>query len=230
MRYLLLFTLLFSGNAFTQCKTYIIGAKGDTLNCVDQKNMKQGRWIIHRESLRGEPGYEEEGVYKDDKKEGTWRKYSLMGDVLAIENYKWGYKNGVCRYFNLAGLTREESWKAVNPENPYDTIEVPDLVDPYKVEMKVVKIEGTSVKHGTWNYYDPERGTIIRTEEYFLDQLQDPKKKLFAAGPTEANVEDSSLQASKPDSKKKPAEVLQYEKKHANKKKVRVRDGATGVN
>lgn len=153
-----------------------------------------------------------------------------MGDLLAIENYKWGYKNGTCRYFNLAGLVREESWKAVNPDNPYDTVEVPDLVDPYKVDLKVVKIEGTSVKHGTWTYYDPQMGTITKTEEYFLDKLQSPNKKLLVADAGADVATDSSLQAAKPDAKNKHAEVLQYEKKHSGKKKIRVRDGATGVN
>ncbi|MGN6615996.1 MAG: toxin-antitoxin system YwqK family antitoxin [Ilyomonas sp.] len=231
MRYLFLFTLLiFSAAASAQCKTFKIGVKGDTLNCVDKNDLKQGKWVVYTESLRGEPGFDEEGVFKDGKKEGVWRKYSLMGDLIAIENYKWGYKNGTCRYFNLAGLMREENWKAVNPDNPYDTVEVPDLVDPYKVDLKVVKIEGTSVKHGTWTYYDPQMGTITKTEEYFLDKLQSPNKKLLAKDVDANAATDSSLQAAKPDAKNKPAEVLQYEKKHSGKKKIRVRDGATGVN
>src|SRR5262245_36579661 len=94
--------------ASSQYKSYIIGVKGDTLNRVDQHNLKQGRWVTRVESLRGEPGYDEEGVYRDGKKEGLWRRYSLMGDVLAKENYKWGVKNGICSYYTLYGLEREE--------------------------------------------------------------------------------------------------------------------------
>lgn len=227
MRWMLILLTLISFHAYSQCRTYKIGVKGDTLNCTDVNNLKQGKWVVHVESLRGEPGYEEEGVYKDGKKEGTWRVYNLMGDLTAIENYRWGFKNGISRYFNLSGLIREESWKAKNPEVPYDTVEVPDLVDPYKVEMKVVKIEGSTVKQGTWKYYDPANGTIIKTEEYFLDQLQAPKSAFQTASDV---TTDSSAVAKKPDGKNKPPEVLQYEKKNAGKKKIRVRDGATGVN
>jgi len=207
----------------------MIGVKGDTLNRVDQNNLKQGRWVTHVESLRGEPGYEEEGIYKDGKKEGVWRTYNLMGDLLSTENYKWGYKNGSCSYYNLYGLLREESWKAIDPKNPYDTIDVPDLYTD-AVYKRVVKVEGFTVKHGTWNYYDPQTGAIVKSEEYVLDKLVDPKKKNTAL----ANGKNISDSTSLPKdttltSKVKPKEVLEYEKKNSNKKKIKVRDGTTAV-
>lgn len=227
MRWLVFICLMLSVSSHAQWKSYIIGVKGDTLNRVDQKNFKQGRWSTHIESLRGEPGYIEEGVYIDNKKEGLWRTYSLMGDLLSMENYRWGYKNGACTYYNLWGMVREESWKATNPENPYDTVDVPDL-NSDAVYKRVVKVDGYTVKHGTWNYYDPQTGTIVKTEEYFLDKLVDPSKK---NGAFTKNGVDSST--AKKDtlvtSKVKPKEVLEYEKKNSNKKKIKVRDGATGV-
>ncbi|HXL57136.1 MAG TPA: hypothetical protein VN958_12805 [Chitinophagaceae bacterium] len=94
MRWLFFVCSIISLSSYGQWKSFALGVKGDTLNRVDQNNLKQGPWVTHVESLRGEPGYEEEGVYKDGKKEGTWRMYNLMGDLLAKENYKWGYKNG----------------------------------------------------------------------------------------------------------------------------------------
>src|SRR3954452_3664142 len=118
--------------SFAQCKTYIIGVKGDTLNCTDYAGMKQGKWVVKTPALRGEPGYDEEGVFKNDKKEGFWRRYSDQGDILAIEGYKYGYKDGVSQYFSLQGIIREESWRAINPAHPYDTIRVYDLKDPDK--------------------------------------------------------------------------------------------------
>ena len=29
------------------------------------------------------------------------------------------------------------------------------------------------MKHGTWTYYDPEWGTILKTEDYWIDKLRD---------------------------------------------------------
>ena len=172
MRISLLLVCLFSFSyANSQWKSYLISVKGDTINCLDKADLKQGPWVVHVDELRGEPGYEEEGYFQDNKREGTWRKYNLQGDLLAVENYKWGEKDGKQQYFTpLGDLLREESWRATNPENPYDTISVPDLYDSHKYETKIVKLEVASVAHGTWTYYDPQSGFIIKTEKYFFGQ------------------------------------------------------------
>ena len=72
----LLFLLIASSflvHADAQYKTYKISVKGDTINAIDQHGLKQGKWVVHVDPLRGEPGYEEEGVFKNNKKEGHWR-------------------------------------------------------------------------------------------------------------------------------------------------------------
>ena len=103
------------GKGFAQWKDFTISPKGDTLNCLDKQDRRQGRWVNHFDELRGEPGYEEEGVYKNGRKEGTWRLYSLQGDLIGVEFYKWGNKDGVCQYFGINGtLLREEGWRALN--------------------------------------------------------------------------------------------------------------------
>ena len=103
----------------------MIGARGDTLNCVDRQDRKQGKWVNHVDEVRGEPGYEEEGEYKNNRKEGPWRIYTLQGDLLGVEYYKWGNKDGVCQYFAPSGaLLKEESWRALNPDKASDTLQV----------------------------------------------------------------------------------------------------------
>ena len=68
-----------------QYKSFQISIKGDTINAVDKKNLKQGKWVVTVAELRGEPGYEEEGVYYNDRREGIWRKFTLQGDQFAVE-------------------------------------------------------------------------------------------------------------------------------------------------
>ena len=63
-------------HGFTQCKTYKLDNRGDTLNCIDNKDLKQGKWISKVDALRGEPGYQEIGFYKDNRKTGEWQTYS----------------------------------------------------------------------------------------------------------------------------------------------------------
>src|SRR5215212_5726500 len=148
MRVILAFVLLLSLEGYGQYKDYKISAKGDTLNRVDAKGLKQGPWIVHVDELRGERGYEEEGYFLNSKKEGGWRRFSLDGDLLAVENYRWGNLDGKSLYYtNMGDLLREEYWKAVNPDNPYDTVAVYDLVDPTKiVGTQVIKLEGFTLK------------------------------------------------------------------------------------
>lgn len=220
MRFLILAMLAFiSFECQAQLKSFIISVKGDTLNRVDNNGKKQGPWVVHTDDLRGEPGYEEEGYFENNKKEGKWRRYTLAGDLTAIENYKWGEKDGKQEYYTKMGdLLREESWYAANPDNPYDSVQVPDPVIPNKWETKIIKLEVASVEHGTWKFYDPSTGFIIRQETYFFGQKEKGNK---------TSADSTALAAGKAE-KEKPKAVLEWEKKNSGKKKVKVRDGSTG--
>ena len=230
MRYLILPFLILSLSASAQLKSFIISVKGDTLNRIDAKGLKQGPWAIHLDELRGEPGFDEQGYYVDDKKEGTWKRFSLDGDLLAIENFRYGFKNGKSTYYNNMGdMLREESWRAVDPKNPYDTVNVYDINDPNKVVgQKVIKLEAASYKNGTWTYYDPSSGTVAKTEEWVFDKPKDP---VTGAAVSEdlapINVSNGSTTAKKKEAAK-PKEVLDFEKKNSGRKKIKVRDGSTG--
>ena len=226
MKCLFIPLLFISFAAASQCKSYRLTNNGDTINCIDNNDKRQGKWSVKVEGVRGEPGYEEEGVYTDGKKEGVWRVYTSMGDLMAVERYRWGNKDGKSQYYSIAGPVREESWKAVNPANPYDTVDVVDPVDPSKVERRVVKIEGTAVKHGAWKYFDNSSGAITKTENYFLDKLEDPAKTLSAANGNAFSPDSASSKTAKAPAKIKPKEVLDFEKK-IGKKKVKVIDGTT---
>jgi hypothetical protein len=227
---LIILHLSFAGTA--QWKNYIISVKGDTLNRLDMKDRKQGPWVVHVDNVRGERGYEEEGFFVNSKKEGVWRRYSLEGDLLAIETYRWGGKDGKNVYFTPSGPLREENWRAVNPDNPYDTVNVFDPNDPSKIVAKqVVKLEGYSLKHGAWKYYDSFSGRLDKTEYWYFDK---PAKKTgvfddeLAPIAVTDNEEESSGAEVKKKTVTKPKEILEYEKKNSNKKKIKVRDGATG--
>ncbi|HEY0040338.1 MAG TPA: hypothetical protein VGB71_06720 [Flavisolibacter sp.] len=230
MRYIFFFLLLFSLGADAQWKNFIISVHGDTLNRVDMKGRKQGPWTIKVPELRGERGYEEEGYFVNDQKEGRWLKYSLQGDKLAVENYRWGQLDGKCQYFNhVEDLIREESWLAIDPKNPYDTVPIFDLRDPTKiVRYQVVKIEEASVRHGVWRYYDPGTGRIDATETWVLNKKKTKEDEDAELAPIDPADPNATAAKPVPKEKVKPKEVLEFEKKNAGKKKVKVRTGNTG--
>lgn len=218
-----------SGSA--QCVTYTISVKGDTINCKDANGLRQGPWVNRFEEVRGEPGYEEEGMFENDKKVGFWRLYTLQGDLMGIENYRYGHKNGLQQYFNTLGiLVREESWLASNPDNPTETVEVFDINDPKKVYLVQVKLEASTVPHGIWKSYDPQTGRIVEKQNFILGKPDDGsgtangiiKNKDTATG------RETMVQQVAPKQKPKPKEVQEYEKKNEGKKKIKVRTGQTG--
>jgi antitoxin component YwqK of YwqJK toxin-antitoxin module len=208
------FLLLFfiSSTTFSQYKKFELDSKHDTINIVDAKGLKQKWWIIKVPELRGEAGYTEVGQFKNDKKEGEWRIYNSTDDVMAIEQYHFGGKDGISRYFNMYGdLLREESWKGYNPETPYDTIPIYGQGNDEITTYKIVKAEPYSVKHGTWKYY--EKGKVVLTEK-------------FDRGlPLKNDVAQTSEE---PKKKVKPKEVLEFEKKHSGKKATKVITGEVG--
>ena len=218
MNRLLTLLLVFLGyQGFSQAGTFIIGVKGDTLNRTDAKNLKQGKWVVHVDEVRGEPGYEEEGEYKNSRKEGIWRIYYLEGDLSGLEFYHWGNKDGNCQYFNHSGsLVREESWRALNPEKAYDTLEIEDIDHLNEYKTVIVKNEGVAIRHGQWKFYDPATGMINKIQTYTMGKLESP---------TNDTGSDSTKLAKK--TMVKPKEVQDYEKKNAGKKKVKYIDGST---
>ncbi len=211
---LLFLTTNTSGQAF---KSYQLTSKGDTINRVDNSQRKQGPWISRFEELRGEPGFEEEGYYLNDKKEGAWRKFNLDGDLIGVEFYRWGNRDGKQQYFTRnGGLYREESWKAMNPLNPYDTIVVPDLDNPNVMVEKIIKQESAEVRHGIWRYFDPSSGQVMKTEKFFYGKLEGPKTG------SPSLISSDTVKTKAPQlPKTKPKEVEAFEK--SNNKKVKTK-------
>lgn len=229
---LLPFLLLFiSLTSFGQWKEYKLSVRGDTINRVDMKGLKQGPWVIKVDDLRGERGYEEEGYFENDLKNGLWKRFSLQGIKIAEENYRWGKLDGKAKYFTYnGGLEREESWRAIDPARQYDTVPVYDINDPSKlVSMAIVKNEGVSMKHGQWNYYNPVEGVIVQTEKYQLnkivtdngDVIDDDLRPIGFGNKPAADTSGKKTAV-------KPQAILDYEKKNSGKKKIKSRDGRTG--
>jgi hypothetical protein len=215
----LLFVLL-ATNATAQYKSFKISANGDTINIVDNKGLKQSRWVNSIAPLRGEPGYDEEGEYKDDKKTGVWRLYNTTGDIIGVENYLYGGKDGLQQYFSyLGGLVREENWKGYNPDAPYDTVAVYGNGNGEITSYKIVKAEQYSVKDGEWKFYNAETGEVESTQHWDRNRLV--KDADDGGGADNADADTTTKKEVKPQA------ILDYEK--SSKKRKKEREGNTGT-
>ena len=217
-----IFTFTTMLNLQAQYKSFKISANRDTLNRIDKKNLKQGKFVLRTEELRGEPGFEEEGIYKNNSKEGIWRRYNLLGDPIGFETYLHGGKDGFQQYYSPLGeLLREENWRGYNPDAPYDTIAIYGTGSNEILDYKIVKAEQYSVKQGKWRYFEPVTGRLLKTEEWERNNL------VLPGAPTKEAVTGNSLKAAKKEVAK-TAEMLQWEKKNKGKKNV-IRNGQTGL-
>jgi antitoxin component YwqK of YwqJK toxin-antitoxin module len=244
MRHILIFAMLFSINGYAQKpKSYELNTKGDTINKVDSKSFKQGKWINRVEDNMGEPGFQEEGYFKNNEKEGVWTIYGLMGDPLGKEFYKYGQKSGKQQYFDIKeNLLREESWKAITPDNMYDTVSVPDWKkDPTGNMSKtvIIKLDGNALRDGTWKFYD-DNGKMVRSEVYKVDRLMESTVITYdyATGKIQSkeqlkydfNTGKPVAQAGyeKPKISTKPKIAQDFEKLKKGKKSKKYQDGSTG--
>lgn len=150
------------------CTTLITSAQAVT-NQVDAKKRKQGPWIEQVESIRGEPGFSWEGVYKNDRKEGIWKKFTINGDLLAEETFKNGALDGLCKYFYPDGkISAVGMMVTTDIEGQKDTVLVIDPVTQEEAFIEVTR-KGNSVRQGEWRIYD-EDGVMLK-ETYERGEL-----------------------------------------------------------
>lgn len=162
-------------------------------NQTDSKNQKQGAWIENVPELRGEPGYSWEGVYKNNRKEGVWKKYTTSGSIIAEEMYKNNVLNGPAKYyFNDGKLMSRGNFVATDIDGQKDTIRVLDPATNEEREVEIVR-QGNPVMHGEWRVFDEETGKYS-TQYYEYGELRD------------APVDTSAAKAAKPQGNALPHE------------------------
>jgi hypothetical protein len=83
----------------TKIKTEVSGLctweiiSGDTVNRTDCGALKQGRWMVTRlvkkyDDIPPVIVKVEEGLYKNNKKEGYWKRYAKSGELIDSIRYK----------------------------------------------------------------------------------------------------------------------------------------------
>ncbi|PSL46083.1 hypothetical protein CLV51_10359 [Chitinophaga niastensis] len=131
-------------------------------NQRDAQHRKQGPWIEEVGEIRGEPGFTWEGVYKNDRKEGIWKRTSAGGTLLAEETYKNNVLDGYCKYYFPNGKRSEEgAYMATEIEGQRDTIMIIDPVTNVETPTEIIR-KGNSVRNGVWKLYDEETGKMVK--------------------------------------------------------------------
>jgi len=182
---ILLFCLLIIGATAQVKTTQSKPVKPAATNKVDSKGVRIGFWWIVNKERMGEDAYTEFGHYDHGSKTGRWYKMDGQNDLISIESYKDDILNGEARYFEKGKLTCIGHYRGINHYSLYDTIVVVDPVNGSEHQRALLAEKGTQ-RHGSWKYYDPQTGRLLKEEEYQVDNLI--YKKEYAAAKIDSTV------------------------------------------
>jgi len=96
----------------------------DTLNFIDEANLKQGFWIFYGKDKKlaeyADDQKVEEGRYNDNRKSGIWKKYFATGTLKNEITYQNSRPNGYAKIYYENGQLKEEGiWKGNKWTGPY---------------------------------------------------------------------------------------------------------------
>lgn len=231
---ILLFLMLFLGTqySFSQSKklvklipkteeikiiSYEILNSGDTVNRIDSKKQKTGKWLITKEAKYGEDGWMEFGVYDKNNKIGIWKTYTLEGQILSVENFKSGNKDGEAKYFDNGKLFCIGNYLALKSKYEYDTIMVEDPITNISKPIRI-KTDVGFVRHGLWTYYKTGSNKIEKVIEFQADEIVYEKEYLTK---TDSLFLESKKKKLPNYSKQEPEQVWHFDK---SKKPVKYTD------
>lgn len=101
--------------SISSAQSYTID-KGDTINVIDENNLKQGFWRIFGK-MKKLPGYEpdqvvEEGNYESSRKQGLWKTFFPNGKIKSEIAYVNSRPNGTYKtYFESGQVEEEGNWE-----------------------------------------------------------------------------------------------------------------------
>jgi hypothetical protein len=165
---LLLSFLAFDGIAQNNLESQQFERK--PVNEMDSKGARNGLWCISVPSRMGEPSTTELGNFDHGTKYGVWYKFDSEGDLMAVENFRNNVLDGEVKYYEQGKLYCAGHYRGLNPKQKLDTIVVIDPVTHVE-SYRVITTDHGSLRHGTWKYYNPGTGRIIKEEEYQVDEL-----------------------------------------------------------
>lgn len=177
--------------------------------------------VCHVISFYGNGSKMAEGKFIDQKREGTWTYYDGWDNVIAIDVYANGKKNGISKTFLPEGVLIEEMQYVNGEQNgiwrrfygngkPHIIGEVKANAwngnfvfyndDGKKLASGFYK---NNLQHGEWNYYE-ENGKLVKTVEYENGNIASQKvfikeKDIEYQNMREAEIIMQKIRSGKPD-------------------------------
>ena len=140
------------------------------VNKKDHRGKPDGMWLLSAPARMGEPGFTEFGQYDHGNKVGIWYKMDGQGQLTTSETFKNNVLDGEAKYYENGRLTCIGYYRGLNPQYAFDTFYVTDP-ETHREIRRIIPTERSSMKHGTWRFYDADNGRLMREEDYQIDEL-----------------------------------------------------------
>ena len=150
-------------------KSYKVMPNGDTFNRMDQRNLRQGKWMI--EGIDDMEQLQFSFVdFVNNLPHGKWLKTTRDGMPVSEENYKNGLLDGESKYYEGGHLICLGNYLALRSKYEYDTVWVEN---PETNQLRPIRVKSNrgSVRHGFWTYYHPGTKQLARVTEYQVDSI-----------------------------------------------------------
>jgi antitoxin component YwqK of YwqJK toxin-antitoxin module len=115
--YIIITIFIFSITSTSAAQKFKID-NGDTINVVDNNNLKQGFWKIFGSMKKNLPAYQpdqvvEQGKYKNSRKQGLWKKFFPNGKTKSEIEYVNSRPKGFYKtYYDNGQVEEEGNWSS----------------------------------------------------------------------------------------------------------------------
>ncbi len=140
------------------------------VNRLDSLGQRHGLWWINVPERMGEDATYESGAYEHGKRLGVWVVMNVGGDIISQETYRNDVLDGEVKYYELGKLYCIGHYRGLNPKQAFDTIVVVDPESQLEA-YRIVPTDRSTMRHGTWKYFNPVNGALLKQEEYQVDEL-----------------------------------------------------------
>jgi antitoxin component YwqK of YwqJK toxin-antitoxin module len=137
--------------------------KYDTINKIDTKGKKQGKWIIYnavRSNNQVKILASQKGCFINSAKNGTWEELYPSGYSKSKIDYDFGYAKGKALMFNdKGGLSESGNWNIDHWEGVYRS-----YYSNGKLKFEFI-YDKNGARNGCQKYYY-ENGNLMRTGNF----------------------------------------------------------------
>ncbi len=146
---------------------YVLG-NGDTINRMYPDSVKSGKWF--EDYTLDRSYYYEVGIYLDGLKEGEWKVYNSLDEMIESAIYHRGARNGRNVFYEHGKVIAIGDQVGMFYTASRDTIPVTDP-DDYLDYATEIENNSYDLRNGTWVFLSPYTRDTTQVIKYYYGEV-----------------------------------------------------------